>query len=293
MERFNTNGFKNRCAKELLLLFEVVIVCEFIFGLTRRREWLYFLINDSSMCYQYNNKECVGANQNRYKGCGKCNKCKMRTIKSIIVLRACQGLSDQNVLPRFEYIFNINPIYNKYTIDDWLNISERELTILYWACSCQYKCAVETVTVLKELKRIFNSGETFTSDLSFWCNVDNDWTRPRFRGFGKKTCILILTAVFGYTITIGIATDRHVVRKSVDMDWLCKKFGKATPHKICPYEVNKMLEYLFDAENWGYVNDILGSLSQYDIIDCSIIDEALSYLEDKHCIVIKKFRSKN
>ena len=115
-----------------------------------------------------------------------------------------------------------------------------------------------------------------------------------FRGFAKKSLLLITTGTYGYCNKFGIATDSHVTIQAVMMDWLSKNYGtikeKRYPPHMEPPEANIMLEELFDEDMWMLVNDIIGALAQYENINANMIDKALQNLKPKHWEVIHRFR---
>ena len=100
-----------------MLLHGVVEECEFLFGPSTRRMWMYFLNNSNSICRKINNEGTSGASQFRYKGCGNCEGCKMRFTKLVIVIRVCQGVADDTVLPLFDHYFNKDVTFSKYSMD--------------------------------------------------------------------------------------------------------------------------------------------------------------------------------
>ena len=143
------SAHRKRCRADLFLLKDVVLEMEELYGYTIRRTWMYFLNNKNSTCMKIRN---IGlSDQTEYSGCGNCNGCWMRFIKLIIVIQACQGLSDDICLTLFDYAFNEDPKYKEYTVEEWLTIGPKKLTALYWGCSCCYKNLANTLNVLNVL----------------------------------------------------------------------------------------------------------------------------------------------
>ena len=289
-------AYKKSCKDDLYLLHFILLRCEIEYIISIRREWMYYLWNSNSICTKNDhNVKAVGVNQVNYSGCGNCNECAMRLVKNIITLRACQGASDDNVLPLFDHIFNHHHIFKNYSLKQWLTIDQGTLTVLYWSCSCQYYCAANTILVLRALKEWFDDNNNSVPGMDWWYMQVNDSVLRKYRGFRKKTLILIMNGTIGYSELFGIPTDRHVVSRSVNLDWVCDKFveGKRRPKNLNPEECNQFLELLFDQEEWTLINDVLGGLSQYEReAGLNIIDDVLDKIEDnsKYIDVIKKFR---
>ncbi len=301
MDRFDNfvkRGSKHRekCRLDLMLLHEIVKECEFSFGLSTRRTWMYFLNNTNSLCFRKNNRGTNGTAQFRYKGCGSCEGCKFRFTKLVIVLRVCQVLKDDTVLPLFDHYFNEDKRFSKYNMNDWLNIDIETLSKVYFCCSCNYRAVSETGPVLKEIKRYFEKGNCVPMIMDWWF-TNTEWnTFNRFIGFGKKTAILVMMGSHSYNNNraFGIATDWNVVERAVKMDWLCEDYGATEKLKIKPEEVNKILETLFDKDLWLIMNDAIGGLAQYDRIPgMNIIDNTLEKMSEDHRQVIARFRNGN
>ena len=225
-----------------------------------------------------------------------CEGCKFRFTKLVIVLRVCQGLKDDAVLPLFDHYFNKDKRFSKYNMNDWLNIDIETLSKVYFRCSCNYRAASETIPILKEIKTYFEKGNCVPTSMDWWF-TSTEWnTFNRFIGFGKKTAILVMMGSHGYNNNrvFGIATDRNVVERAVKMDWLCEDYGATKKLKIKPEEVNKMLETLFDEDLWLIVNDAIGGLAQYERIPrMNIIDDTLKKMSKEHRQVIARFRYGN
>ena len=285
--------FIAQCRNELKLLLLFLKICEKYFGITMRRQWMYPYKNSNSICKNHNNDTADGVKMVDYVGCGRCEQCKMRFVKNVIMLRGCQGTSDDNVLTLFDHIFNYHPVFKNYTLEEWLNIDQATLTVLYWSCSCQYIASAHTLVVLSALKTWFNDNNNIPDMSWFYITINDDVDCRKFRGFGKKTLILIFNGTLGYKLRFGIATDRHVVWRAVKLGWLCDNYGSMKPKNIPPTEVNVMLEKLFPKSQWNTINDCLGALSQYERqAGMTIIDDVLDIIEDnsKYIGVIKKFR---
>ena len=187
-----------------------MVECERLYGPTMRRTWMFFLHNENSICKQYkNNSNAVSTDQVDYEGCGSCSECRFCYVKLTIVMQACQGTSDDNVLTLFDHIFNENPIFKNYTMQDWLSIDRDVLTCLYWRCSCQYKNTVSTVTVLDALKVYFESNNAVPNS-DWWITETKNEIYYHFRNFGKKTSLLVMIGTQGYNKGYGIVTDSHV-----------------------------------------------------------------------------------
>ena len=235
----------------------------------------------------------IGSNMSEYKGCGKCKGCWMRFVKLVIVIQACQGLSDDICLPLFDYAFNEHPKFKEYTVEDWLTIEPKKLLAIYIGCSCGYKNCANTLTVLEGLHQRYRSKEDVPK-MKWWYTETTTQLWYHFRGFAKKSTLLITIGTYGYCNNLGIATDSHVAEKAVLLDWLCKKYGdikeKKYPPRIEATAANMMLEELFDEDVWMLVNDTIGAIAQYDNIDTNIIDNALQNLSTVHRKVIHRFR---
>ena len=64
-ENFDKRGREHRdkCRNDLMLLHEIVEECEFLFGLSTRRTWMYFSNNTNSLCFRKNNRGTNGTAQ--------------------------------------------------------------------------------------------------------------------------------------------------------------------------------------------------------------------------------------
>jgi hypothetical protein len=245
---------------------------------TRRREWLYFF-GRSAICHNMNNGKnhtYEGPLQHLYEGCGSCDACWLRAIQSVIVLVACQGARDDMILPLFCYVFQEHEQYIHFSFNDWVNIPEEKLTLLYWSGSKQYLNCMIALNIIKELKKRKDEGKPISEDIEWYV---------KHYGIQKKTAILILTALFGYKRRFGIPTDRHVKDTAIVYEWYSDSHGML-PDKdlITSEEINTMLEYVFDEKDYFDVNEIPGALAQYEDHNKSVLNQTIREVRNDETI---------
>ena len=168
-----------------------------------------------------------------------CRTCNIRFAQAAILVFACQGVADRNILPYLGAVFK-SPRYVDLGIQEWAMISTYELAALLKPCSSQGLKACY-------LKGLF---EYMSQHLDLPLTLGH---LTCFYGLQKKSACLLLTAVAGQPF--GIPVDRHLLNAFRNLGWVYRGCANAT-------EMSYLVELWLPKEETAIMNDVIASIRQ-------------------------------